>query len=63
MTNTGIEITSRVETMTRLSMNLPLRIPPGRRRDADDDLEEMAMSASLMVVGNRTASSAATELP
>ena len=47
MTKIGIEMTTSVEIRTRLSMNLPLRIPEHAGRDADNGLEEQGDDRQL----------------
>ena len=58
ITNIGMEITIRVLTVTRLSTNFPRRIPARIPAEIPITISMMiAIKASLIVVGNRMASS------
>ncbi len=64
MTKTGMEITSSVLTVTRLSANFPRRMPASIPAEMPMTISMMiAIRASLIVVGQRMASSWATLLP
>jgi Na+-transporting NADH:ubiquinone oxidoreductase subunit NqrD len=64
ITKTGIEMTSSVLTVTRLSANFPRLIPASIPAEIPITISTMiAITASLIVVGKRIASSWATEFP
>ena len=64
ITKSGIEINSRVLTVTRLSMNLPRRMPASTPALMPITVSmNTAIRPSLSVVGQRVASSSTTLLP
>ena len=64
ITKIGMEIRTSVLTVTRLSTNLPRRMPASTPAEMPITISMMiAIRASLIVVGQRMASSSATSLP